>query len=122
MTQTKFLNVDLELRRSRGLRELIEFLEPRLIVLHASDDFASFEANCLVTSADDAIEALANVIAKLPADLIEIWRTCGARTFNLGVDAGCEPHSAEFGVSNRSLSTIASLGADLAVTVYAAQR
>jgi hypothetical protein len=116
---TEFLNVDLDLTGASELDELARALSPALIVVHREPGHLSLELSHQPKAADDAIAELADVLMHLPPEAQTIWNNCHSREINIGIQAGRQPHEARFTISQKSLSLLGALRADVVVTVYA---
>lgn len=116
---TKFLNVDVELRVQSGIEILIEHLEPLMFVLHQTTQDVCLELNKEGASLEDTIINLIEVIQSLGPQAKTIWDQCDYRVFNIGVQGGHEPHEAYFTISNKAISLLASVRAEITFTVYA---
>lgn len=115
---TRFLNVDLDLRRRSGLVQLVRALEPALISLRVSEQDATLELAKQPEGVGEAIDDIAMEVERLPAVLRATWDSCTSRTMNVGIGAGGEPHEMLFAVPLSSLLRLTAIGADLAFTVY----
>jgi hypothetical protein len=115
---TTFLNVDLDLRAQSGLEELLAHLQPAAFVLHQTAEFACVEASKEHWSLEQAVVDLVEIIQSLPPQAKAIWSRCESRTFNIGIQAGSEPHQAYFALSGNAVSLLASVQADITITVY----
>jgi hypothetical protein len=116
---TTFLNVDLDLRVDRGLDELLKILEPFAFVLNKSTQEASVELRQGPHSLDDTLKKFVEHIERLPPQAKRLWNQCEYRRFNVGIQAGTEPHEARFTISNKVIGQLANIGSELTVTVYA---
>lgn len=118
--QTRFLNVDLDLKARAGLMLLVRALHPALIALHASDQEATLELASQPSSAAQAIEEISKEVARLPAGLRSAWDSCLTRNMDVGVAAGRAPHQVLFALPHSTLLQLTEMGTGLAFTVYAA--
>jgi hypothetical protein len=64
-----FLNVDLDLHADKDLSPLVEGLETKLLLLHSSKSFASFELKREQGDIDDTLRALVAVVTLLRCEL-----------------------------------------------------
>ena len=87
-TKTHFLNVDLELRATRDLSELVQALEPDVMTLTCMAVENGYLANLELASqpvdADTAIRGLVALVRKLPPRARAIWNEA-ERDFSIGV-------------------------------------
>jgi hypothetical protein len=117
---TAFLNVDLDLRAKRGLGKLVQCLELSAYVLRQTSTEASLELNGRGgLTLEKTILGLVKLVQSLPPHAITIWNQCNCRTFNVGIQAGREPHFSEFSISKKAVSLLAKIGAEIGLTVYA---
>jgi hypothetical protein len=116
---TKFLNVDLDLRVDRGLDELLKLLEPFAFVLNKNGPEASAELRHSPYSLDGTLKKFVEHIEGLPPEAMRLWNQCEYRRFNVGIQAGTEPHESHFTISNKIIGRLANVGSELIVTVYA---
>jgi hypothetical protein len=117
---TEFLNVDLDLGARRGLKKLVQCLEPSAYVLRQTPTEASLELNGKPgLTLERTILGLVKLIQSLPPEAATIWNKCDYRIFNIGILAGHKPHSSEFRISRKAVSLLAEIGAEIALTVYA---
>jgi len=73
----------------------------------------------MAMSADDTIVALIRLIRRLPRLQRKIWDSARRREFNVGIEAGLEPHGFELRLQQRTLEAIADVRGALVITVYA---
>lgn len=124
MSNTRFLNADLDLESARDLDPLArELAAAGLLVLHCErhDDGifrARFEASLCAGSCEAALGALARSVEGLGADGMAAWRACLRREFDLGYECGDGPQRLEETVSAATLARIAALGGALRATIY----
>lgn len=120
--ETRFLNVDLDVRVQYGLEELLKSLKPFVIVLNNTLNDAAVELNQDYASVEDTVEKFVDLVLALPPSARVIWDRCDFRGFDIGIQAGTEPHATHFTLSSRAVSLLASVQAEIAVTVYAPPR
>ncbi|NOK35335.1 hypothetical protein [Corallococcus exercitus] len=118
-TMTHFLNIDLELRGTAGVRELIQALEPSMLVLRMTDTEASLEHREQPQSVEEGLHWLAQVVESLPADARRQWDACETRTMDVGIQAEPQQVAALFSVSRDAMAALLRIGAELLFTVYA---
>ncbi len=70
-------------------------------------------------SADDTIIGLTRLIRGLPRVHRTIWNSAQRREFNIGIEAGFEPHAFELRLQERTLKAIADVQGVVVITVYA---
>lgn len=123
MEPTKFLNVDLEIE-GRGIDALARELDRRLVRLHGEvvrgKWFGSYE---LSSAGPDTVEktlrGLLRVIERLPDDAKRAWSRATKRVFDVGLQAGREPHMSQYDVSAETVARVAGVGGRIVITVYA---
>jgi hypothetical protein len=116
---TTFLNVDLDIRARAGLGELLNSMASSAILLQKTELDASLELNENFTSLEEALTKLMELIVALPPLARDIWHQCEFRRFNIGIQAGNEPHAALFAISSKTVSLLAEAQVELIFTVYA---
>jgi hypothetical protein len=116
---TEFLNVDLDLRGIPRIEEVLDAWGDDVVVLSRGADTVSVELAEQPRSAEEAIMELISLIERLPSALREAWHSGEARVFNIGIQAGREPHAFHCGLSREVIRRLAAIGGDIAVTVYA---
>jgi hypothetical protein len=116
---TTFLNVDLDLRVDRDLDELLKFLEPFAFVLNKNGPEASVELRHSPYSLDGTLKKFVEHIEGLPPRAMRLWNQCEYRRFNVGIQAGTEPHESHFTISNKAIGQLVNVASELIVTVYA---
>ncbi|CAM4503100.1 DUF4279 domain-containing protein [Myxococcus xanthus] len=116
---TTFLNVDLEIRSPHRLEGLVRALAPGAFALHEEPHFACLELASWPTSVESALMEFVGLIQALPEEARAAWDGCTQRRFDIGIHVGLEPHSSAFPVPELVVQQLASVGAELAFTVYA---
>jgi hypothetical protein len=119
---THFLNVDLELVTTGVLEPLLDHWSAEVAVLRNSVEEESrtawLELNDQHESPERVMVAFLNLIDALPGQLRTVWHACSDRCFNIGIQAGAEPHSSAFPISSGTLGRIAAVSSRLELTVY----
>ncbi len=122
-TETHFLNVDLDIYAKSHLQPLVAALEKKVLVLYIGRVKRTYEAHLelskITKTADAAIRGFCALIEALPLAERRLWNAAKARDFNVGVQAGIEPHSREFAIAAETLQAAHRLGARIIFTVYA---
>lgn len=89
---THFLNVDIELRATGPLTELVQALEPGATALNckAFEDgyLANLELATQHTEPEVAIRSFVDLIRKLTPRARELWNEASRRDFSIGVSGG----------------------------------
>lgn len=118
MSETKFLNVDLDLRGKTGISEVLDALGRDVIHLNCeTDDFAWVEISCLLKNIDDVVSEYFKLIDSLPRKARTVWNKLDSRIFNIGIEGGTTKRS-EFRLSEKSISQIQAMGGEIIITVY----
>ncbi|MDB4927858.1 MAG: hypothetical protein JWM10_342 [Myxococcaceae bacterium] len=118
--ETRFLNVDLDLRAGGDLRVLVHALAPTLFLINRAEGLLTFELGEEMDSAERVMRAMVAAVRALPAPARALWDGCARRTMNVGVQAGGGPRRWATGVSTDVLTALAEIGAELVFTVYGA--
>jgi hypothetical protein len=125
MTDTQFLNVDLDLRSAVDLSELARALEPGALTLTcgAVDGgyIASFEIAGHATDAESTIRRLVALVDALPSRARGLWDQT-TRDFSIGLRAGSRQSKFELALPPDVIQLVAGVGASLSVTVYVEAR
>jgi hypothetical protein len=119
--KTTFLNVDLELRAKKELKELVKAFEPGAMALNCIKTKDGYLANLELarqpTDAEAAIRKFVALIERLPPRARARWNHT-KRDFAIGVEAGSAPSSFELALSPEVLELAAGVGAGVAFVVY----
>ena len=70
-------------------------------------------------TADRTIIGLTWLVKRLPPCYRKVWDSAKSREFNVGIEAGLEPHSFELRLNPRTVDAVRDVGGTLVVTVYA---
>jgi hypothetical protein len=122
---TRYINVDLDILSSVPLEALVRAMGEDVLVLHVGGARRRYEAHLELASshagmsADDTIAGLVRLVRRLPPRHRTLWASARSREFNIGIEAGLEPHGFELRLHQRTLDAIADIGGALVVTVYA---
>lgn len=121
MQPTYFINVDLDLRSESDLKELVESFGSAVIVMAPeSVGYVSLEiAEDVPQNCEAVILAFYELIISLPSKARAIWDACETRCMDIGIQAGLSPYSENFRLSERAISCLSSINAEVAITVYA---
>ena len=122
---THYVNVDLDVYSRTPLDGFLQALGDEAFVLYVGGGRRKYEAHIELASshmgmsADDTIIGLTRLIRGLPRAHRTIWNSAQRREFNIGIEAGFEPHAFELRLQERTLKAIADLQGVLIITVYA---
>ena len=122
--QTHFLNVDLVVWSRSPLDELVAAFGKRVDVLYVGSEGRRYGAHVELASVSKSVDALVRGLARLVTNLPEtpraLWDRAQRREFNIGIQAGHEPHCHELRLKPDTLEAVVSLNARIVVTTYAA--
>jgi hypothetical protein len=122
---THYANVDLDVYARVPLDGFVQALGDEAFVLFVGGGRRKFEAHVelasshMAMSADDTIVGLTRLIRNLPRVQRKVWNSAQRREFNIGIEAGLEPHGFELRLKQRALKAITDVGGVLVITVYA---
>lgn len=122
---THYVNVDLDVFARTRLDGFVQALGNKAFVLHVGGAERKYEAHIELASshvdmsADDTIVGLVSLIRGLPPIHRKTWDSAQRREFNIGIEAGLEPHGFEFRLRERTWSAIKDVGGVVVFTVYA---
>ncbi|HEY4012963.1 MAG TPA: hypothetical protein VGM06_06480 [Polyangiaceae bacterium] len=121
-SRTRFLNVDLEVRATEALTELVDAFEPEAMALTCTavqeGYFANLELTTQPIDAEAAIRSFVRLIGALPPRARELWSGAFRRDFSVGVEAGSAPSSFELALTPDVLRLAADVGARITFVVY----
>ena len=119
------MNVDLDIVAHVPLDGLVEAMGERAFVLYIGNKGRKYEAHVELASspmgmpADRTIMGLVSLVKGLPRRYRRIWDSAKSRVFNVGIEAGLEPHSYALRLDQRTIDAVAEVRGDVVVTVYA---
>ena len=122
---TRYANVDLDVYAEVPLDGFVQALGDLVVVLYVGGRRRKYEAHIELASshsamsADDTIVGLIRLIRALPRVHRQIWDSARRREFNIGIEAGLDPHAYELPLQARTLKAIAGVQGTLVITVYA---
>jgi hypothetical protein len=116
-----FVNVDLDLDSFDDLTPLATALEPRAYALERATGRASFELHEFDVAAgpEQIILEFVRLVTNLPPDVRNVWDRASSRIFDIGLQSGREPFQETHRLTAETLRAVASIGAEIAVTIYA---
>ena len=122
MSDIQFLNVDLELESKQDIAHLVADLEKTALVLHYDKDetrqLARIEAKIDITSPDQAINHLCELVESCSRNALKQWLSCTKRTFDIGFQSGMQPKCFNQALHADTLLRISALGAGIEITLY----
>ena len=122
--ETAFLNVDVDVRSAKPLDPLVEALGDSVSLHYIGRQSGVYWAHFAPyspKSAEAAVRTLAHLIRRLPRPAQRLWAGARERVFDIGIQAGYRPHSAEHLLSADAVKEVARLGGTLKITVYAVE-
>jgi hypothetical protein len=119
---TVFLNVDVDVRSRDDLGPLMEALGSKVIRLHDGRRGRLYWKRFTLAggpkSLVDAVRRLCRLLDGLPPGAKKLWSDASIREFDIGIQAGERPDSAEWVLDTSVLEDVAKAGARIRVTVY----
>ncbi len=123
VSNTHFLNVDLDIQSKRDLQQLVEHLQPKVIVLFVGKVRRKYEAHLEIagatTTPDQAIRAFCRLIGNLPKAERKIWNAAAIRSFSIGVEAVIGSSVQDFKVRQETVTAVSEISGEIVLTVYA---
>ena len=122
---THYANVDLDVYANVPLDGFVQALGAEALVLYVGGERRKYEAHVelasshMTMSADDTIVGLIRLVRGLPRVHRKIWDSAQRREFNIGIEAGFEPHGFELRLQQPTLKAVADVRGVLVITVYA---
>ncbi|HEY4181657.1 MAG TPA: hypothetical protein VGM90_32660 [Kofleriaceae bacterium] len=131
--ETHLLNVDLEVRSRKNLAPFAAAMEALGVLALTNarwDDgeyFTNFEVEVYsngrrIETADAKTRVLADALDALPPTARRLFDTATRRTFDIGIQGERKPVAFSLALSPSTVKRVAALNAEIAVTVYAADR
>lgn len=123
--RTRYINVDLDIFSRVSLKKLVDAMGEEAFVLFVGGKGQKHEAHIELAgshfgmSADRTIMGLIGLIQRLPAGYRKIWDSARSREFNVGIEAGLEPHGFQLRLHRRTVEAVREVGGALVITVYA---
>jgi hypothetical protein len=117
---TKFLNVDIDIRRNtRDLEGFLRSMEASVVVLTHAGQEASIELAKEFASLEETMLGLIDLVGALQPEAKDIWDRLELRRLNVGIQAASEPYAASFAISAKTVELIAAFGFEIVFTIYA---
>ncbi len=123
MSQTRYLNTDLEIQSSSDLTKIVEAFGDDVIVLYNGKwgekvNKASFEVSHIHSSVNETIEFFCMLVENLAPQERDIWDSCFSKVFDIGYDTGVANQSFQSLIRPEVIERIVSIGAHIAITIY----
>lgn len=118
---TRLLNVDLEVESQHDLQPVVDAFEPAAYSLERPAGRACFELSEEVAQDDPTalICAFVSLVNSFSPAARESWDRATRRVFDVGVQSGRHPFHKAYCFRVETLRAVASIGAEISVTVYA---
>ena len=121
----RFLNVDVELFGDFDRAALLAGFGSAVDVLYDGDQLCggptlSFELSTARPELPHLASQLVALVRALPEDARAAWDMATRRVFNIGIQAGREPHSTEWTLPADVLAELVEVGGAVTLTVYGA--
>jgi uncharacterized protein DUF6968 len=115
-----FVNVDLDIDSAVDPAPLVRALEPFAYSLERPVGRASFELNVPVapTSPEPLIREFIRLVGNMSLEARALWDGASRRVFDVGFQSLRQPFSETHPLSVDTLTKVAEVGAEIAVTVY----
>jgi hypothetical protein len=117
--------VDLDIISRSSLERLASAMGSQAFVLYVGAHGRTYRARLELAvfhrgmSADRTIAGLVRIVERLPRVQRRLWDAAVSREFNIGIEAGLQPHCFELRLKPSTVQSVGRIGATLAVTVYA---
>lgn len=121
----RFLNVDVDLVGTFDREALLRGFGDRIFVLRNEENehgesVVSFELSTARPAFPDLVSEIVELVRALPDDARSAWGCAARRVFDVGIQAGLEPHSTEWTLGIPQMAALVSVGAELTITVCGA--
>lgn len=122
-SQSRFLNVDLEIEGDESLEPLVAVLSSSLFELRVERRrgrvLAAYETPGTSDDLGATLRALARAVKRLDPRARRVWSRARRRDFDVGIQAGTRPWCFRLPVAAKDLALILQIGGRLVLTVYA---
>jgi hypothetical protein len=120
--ETRFLNVDLDIRSGSPLDPLVKALGPSVFALYVGRERRSHVAHLETAShshdPERLIRRLVGLVKRLPRAERRLWDRARLREFNIGIQAAAGPPNYELHLDPATVLAAASVNAGIGITVY----
>jgi Protein of unknown function (DUF2442) len=118
----EFINVDLQVKSHATLRPLLEAWSDRVSTLHVDKDgrkhWVVLELTTQPSDPEKGVLAFCRLARRLRGPARTAWQKASSREFDIGIQAGLEPHAAEWVLSRKVIDAAHDVGAHVRLTVY----
>ena len=121
---TEFINVDLDLTGPADLAPLSTALKG-VHAVHSTDEapfFTILEVDDVGLDVGATMHRFLELIESLDSSGRRLWDQCSVRRFNIGIQSGLGPNSTLYSLPAPLLARVASVGAEVIITVYGTRR
>ena len=123
-SNTRFLNVDLDLWSAASLDPLVKAFGRTVLVLYSGKEGRRYSAHLELATpladADRVIRRFVRLVERLPRTARTLWNRAQTREFNIGVQAEATPLRYDLQLKPETVLAMARVHARLGVTVYGA--
>lgn len=124
MSNVEFLNIDLDLESENDLSLLIQELGDSVVIMNNESvdgvHRVSLELAGLVGNPEYILDQYFSVMRKLSIESRSLWDGCRKKEFDLGFESEYGASgSLQETISIKSINSLSSLGASVAITIYA---
>lgn len=128
--ETNFLNVDLDVESAHDLSPLLAALGDEVLDLeerrHGAPPINQLHLELggrlvMPKNAEHAVQGFVRLLKGLPPVARKAWKTATRRDLNIGIKAGVTPEFFETAIGPETLADVATLGARIVLTIYAAK-
>src|SRR6266850_1581425 len=125
--EVQFLNIDLLLVGRFDREPLLAAVGDGLFVLHEHALFHRDKCLALEVAAPglDLSRTLARLLKwvdALPPSARRSWRAASRRVFDIGIQAGLNPHDSQWTIGRDQVAALAKVRGEVVLTIYGAQR
>ncbi len=122
-SQTRFVNVDLDVKSLGDLSPLLEAFGENVLRLHNARIGRRYWIRVellrsIPRSPAEAIRGFCRLIEKLPPAAKKLWKNASSRQFDIGIQAGKKPTTSEWLLDVDMLRDVAKNRAQIELTVY----
>jgi hypothetical protein len=118
---SEFLNVDLDIKSPTDPAPLKHAFGKRVHVMHADKVGRKHWLRLMLwpqpETPDEAIRRFSKLVARLGPRARVVWKRA-TKEFDIGIQGGFEPRSAEWVLDHKTMAMAGRLGANLRITVY----
>ncbi len=124
----RLLNIDLIIAGTFERKPLLQAIGDRVFVLH-EDAVVGRHQRCLLLEVakpglniEATLACLVEWVQHLPRSARRSWDAAARRIFDIGIQAGLQPHETHWTIPPKLIGALAKVGGEVVVTVYGARR